>query len=185
VGHAPVSAKRITRQYQRSGSERPGQGGGTGAGNGEPPNEPGGSGTGGGSGSTGGSGEPGGSGTGSGSGPANGSGLDMSQVETVTGNVVSFTGHAGFGEPLLVLDVDGEIVEIIVSPYQPIAAAGLVMEAGMSLTVACAPTLCDDEPHLVSISIVDNATGVLIQLRDPETGFPMTNGGGHNRPNWP
>ncbi|MEE4271726.1 MAG: hypothetical protein V2I67_08630 [Thermoanaerobaculales bacterium] len=176
----------VTRQYQRGGSARPGQAGGSlGSGNGEPPGEPGGSGTGGGSGSAGGSGTPGGSGNGTGSGPANGSGLDMSQVETGSGIVASFTGHAGSGEPLLVLDVDGESVEITVSPYQPIAAAGLLIEEGTSLTVTFAPTLCDDEPHLVAISIIDDATGVLIQLRDPETGFPMTNGGGHNRPNWP
>jgi hypothetical protein len=165
------------RQSQRGGSARPGRGGGSGGG--------GGAGTGGGSGAGGGSGEPGGSGTGTGSGPANGSGLDMSQVETVTGYVVSFTGHSGSGEPILALDVDGETVEITVSPYQPVAAAGLVIEPGVVLTVDFAPTLCDGEPHLVAISIVDVATGVTVQLRDPETGFPMTNGGGHHRPTWP
>ncbi len=173
----------IQRQSARGGSGRPGQGSGSGG-------QTGGSGTGtggqtGGSGGGGGTGEPGGSGTGSGSGPAHGSGLDMSQVETVSGTVVSFTGQAGSAEPVVVIDVAGELLEITVSPYQPVAAAGLVIEPGLSLTVTFAPTLCDDESHLVAISVTDDATGLLVQLRDPETGFPMAPGGGHNHPNWP
>ncbi len=166
------------RQSQRSGSTRPGQGGGSGGQNG--------GGQGGGSGTGGGTGQPGGSGNGTGSGPSNGSGLDMSQVETVTGDVVDFTGHAGAGQPVLTLDVDSETIEITLSPYQPILAAGLVIEPGLVLTVTFAPTECEEDPHNVAISILDDATGVLVQLRDPETGFPMTGGGsGHNRPNWP
>jgi hypothetical protein len=188
----------IQRQSARGGSGRPGQGsgaggqtGGSGTGGSGTGGQTGGSGTGGSGtggqtgGSGGGTGEPGGAGTGSGSGPANGSGLDMSQVETVGGSVVSFNGQAGSGEPVVVLDVGGELIEITLSPYQPIAAAGLVIEPGITLTVTFAPTLCDDETHLVAISIVDDATGVLVQLRDPETGFPMAPGGGHNQPNWP
>lgn len=173
----------IQRQSARGGSSRTGQGNGSGG-------QTGGSGTGtggqtGGSGGGGGTGEPGGSGTGSGSGPANGSGLDMSQVETVSGTVVSFAGQAGSGEPVVAIDVAGELFEITVAPYQPIAAAGLVIEPGLSLTVTFAPSLCDDEPQLVAISVTDDATGLLVQLRDPETGFPMAPGGGHNQPNWP
>jgi hypothetical protein len=109
----------------------------------------------------------------------------MSQIETATGTVVSFTGHAGSGEPVLELDTGGELLEIRLAPYQPIAAAGLVIEPGITLTVTFAPTSCDNEPHFVAISIVDEATNVTVQLRDPETGFPMTEGGGHHRPNWP
>lgn len=165
----------IQRQSQRNGSGRPGQGGGSGGNNG-----------GGQGGGSGGSGEPGGSGSGTGSGPGNGSGLDLSQIETVTGEVVDFTGHAGSGQPILTIDVDGITYEITVSPYQPIVTAGLVIEPGMILTVTFAPTDCNEDPHNVSISILDAATGVLIQLRDPETGFPVTGGGGgRNRPNWP
>ena len=165
------------RQYQRGGSDRAGQGNGSGGQNG--------GGQGGGSGGGGGTGEPGGSGNGSGSGPANGSGLDMSLIETLTGEVVDFTGHAGSGQPVLTLDVGGMIYEITVSPYGPIEAAGLVIGPGLILTVVVAPTDCEDNPHLVTISIQDDATGIQILLRDPETGFPITSGGGHNRPNWP
>jgi hypothetical protein len=166
------------RQYQRNGSARPGQGNGSGGQNG--------GGQGGGSGGGSGTGQPGGSGNGTGSGPANGSGLDMSQVETVTGEVLDFTGHAGAGQPVLTLDVAGDSLEITVSPYQPILAAGLVIEPGIVLTVTYAPTDCVENPHYVTISILDDATSILIQLRDPETGFPMAGGGsGHNRPNWP
>lgn len=163
------------RQYQRGGSGRPGQGYGSGGQNG--------GGQGGGTGN--GSGQPGGSGNGTGSGPENGGGLDMSQVATVTGPVVDFVGHAGSGQPTLTLDADDGIYEITVSPYGPIAAAGLIIEPGMILTVVFAPTECEEDPHLVTISILDETSGVLVQLRDPETGYPMTSGGGHNRPNWP
>ena len=109
----------------------------------------------------------------------------MALIDTVTGIVVDFTGHAGSGQPVLTLDVDGEIYEITVSPYGPIEAAGFVIEPGMTLTVVFAPTECEEDPHLVTISIQDDATGVVIQLRDSETGFPMAAGGGQNRPNWP
>ncbi len=163
----------IQRQHLRGGSGRPGQGNGSGGQNG------------GGSGSGSGSGQPGGSGNGTGSGPSNGSGLDMSLIDTVTGEVVDFVGHAGAGQPLLTLDVDGEVYEITVSPYAPIEAAGMIIEPGVALTVVFAPTECEEYPHFVTVSILDVATGVLVQLRDPETGFPMTTGGGHHRPNWP
>jgi len=168
-------------QSQRAGSGRAGQGNGSGGQNGGGQGGGTGSGTGGGSGG----GQPGGSGNGTGSGPANGSGLDMSQIDTVTGAVVDFTGHAGSGQPIITLDVDGETYEITVSPYGPIEASGLVIEPGLMLTIVYAPTECEEDPHFVSISILDVATGVLVQLRDPETGFPITTGGGHNRPNWP
>jgi hypothetical protein len=177
------------RQSQRSGSGRPGQGNGTGGQNGD--GQGGGTGDGsggdigGGSGGGSGSGQPGGSGSGTGSGPGNGSGLDMSLIDTVTGSVIDFTGHAGSGQPIVTLDVDGETYEITVSPYGPIEASGMVIEPGLILTIVFAPTDCEEDPHLVAISILDDATGFLVQLRDPETGFPMTNGGGHNRPNWP
>jgi hypothetical protein len=161
----------IQRQYQRGGSGRPGQGNGSGGQNG--------------GGSSSGNGQPGGSGNGSGNGPSNGSGLDMSMVESVTGVVVAFEGHGEPEQPVLTLDVGGETVEITVSPYGPIAAAGLIIEPGMTLTVTFAPTECEEDPHLVTIAILDDATGILVQLRDPETGFPMNNGNGHNRPNWP
>ncbi len=171
------------RQHQRAGSGRPGQGNGSGGQGGGP-----GGGSGGGTGGAGGgsgNGQPGGSGNGSGSGPDNGSGLDMSQIDTVTGAVVDFTGHAGSGQPIVTLDVDGETYEITVSPYAPIEASGLVIEPGLILTIVFAPTECEEDPHFVAISVFDEATGLLVQLRDPETGFPMAPGGGHNRPNWP
>lgn len=175
----------IQRQAARGGSGRPGQGNGGQGGGGQGNGGQGGGGQGGGSGSGGGSGQPGGVGTGSGSGPANGSGLDMSQVATVTGTVLEFIGHAGAGQPVLHLETDAGVIEIVVSPYHPVAAAGLEIAPGMDLTVTFAPTDCDDNPQNIAIAILDPATGLQIQLRDPETGFPMTNGGGHNRPNWP
>jgi hypothetical protein len=166
------------RQPRRATSARLAGGGGSGGQN------AGGQGAGSGDGS--GTGQPGGSGNGTGNGPAYGSGLDMSQVATATGVVVEFTGYGSADQPVLTLEVETETVDITVSPYQPILAAGLVIEPGLILTVTFAPTECAENPHNVAISILDDATGVLVQLRDPESGFPMTGGGGgHNRPNWP
>lgn len=169
------------RQYQRGGSGRAGQGNGSGGQNGGGQ----GGGSGGGQGGGSGSGQPGGSGNGTGNGPGNGSGLDMSQIAEVTGEVVDFTGHAGSGQPIVTLDVEGETYEITISPYGPVEASGLVIEPGLILTIVFAPTECEEDPHFVAISILDVATGVQVLLRDPETGFPMAPGGGHNRPNWP
>lgn len=175
------------RQSQRNGSGRVGGGGNGMSGGGQGSGSAGGAGggQGGGTGGGQGGGQSGGSGNGTGSGPANGSGLDMTQVATVSGTVVSFTGEAGSDQPLLTLDADGEVFEIVVSPYAPVNAAGLVIEPGMALEVTFAPTDCEEDPLLIAISIVDQATGILVQLRDPETGFPMSGGGQHNRPNWP
>jgi hypothetical protein len=168
------------RNQYRGGTTRPGQG--------RDPGTGGGTGGGTGSGSGGGSGQPGGSGNGTGTGPGlpgGIGGLDMTQVQTVTGTVVDFVGHAGSGQPTLTLDAAGETWVIVVSPYQPVEAAGLIIEPGLGLEVTFAPTICSGEPLLVTIAITDLATGMSIQLRDPETGFPMAPGGGHNRPNWP
>lgn len=175
----------IQRQSRRSGSSRPGEG--NGGGNGGDNGNGGENGNGEGDGDGEGNGGPGGSGDGDGdgNGPGNGSGLDMSAVETVTGTVIEFTGHAGSGQPLLSLDVDGTTVEIVVSPYAPVNAAGLVIDPGMVLTVTYAPTDCDEGGQLIAISITDDTTGIQIQLRDPETGFPMSGGSQQNRPNWP
>ena len=142
-----------------------GEKGGTGQGSGEQAGE-------GGGGSMNGGGDHDNSGNG-GTGQNGAGGLAMDQVETVTGVVVSFPSEPGVGNPIMELSVEGQTLEILVSPFSVVYAAGLTVEPGTELTVTFAPTI-DDPAVLVTIAIIDPVTGLTIQLRDPETGFPMT-----------
>lgn len=122
-------------------------------------------------------GQGGNGGPGGGQGPCALAGPDMSAVTTVAGEVVSFAGGPGAGTPTLVLaTADGDL-SVVVSPYHVVVAAGFVFEPGIELEVTYAPVSCEGGDHLVAISVVDLATGVSLQLRDPETGFPLTGGG--------
>ncbi len=105
-------------------------------------------------------------------------GADTSSAITVTGVVESFTGASGQGAPVLVLTVDGEALELVASPYWAIDASGLDLAPGTELEVTYAPVECDGTSFLVTLSITHLATGITVQLRDPETGFPLTGGNG-------
>lgn len=173
-----------------------GNGGGQGTGPGEPgsgngsgnsygPGEPG---TGSGPGANNGPGEPGNGngpgepGAGNGPGPHGGQcawgGPDMSAVATVTGTVVSVSAYPGDGWPVMVLATAGGELEMLINPYHPIAAAGFLIEEGMELIVTYAPWAVNEEMLLVAISLTDPVTGIVIQLRDPETGYPLHGGYG-------
>lgn len=104
-------------------------------------------------------------------------GPDMSAVTTVTGTVVSITAEVGAGYPTLVLLAGGQELTIYISPYRLIAASGLLIEPGMELEVTYAPAETTSGTVLLAISITDPVTGIVVQLRDPETGFPLTGGG--------
>lgn len=107
-------------------------------------------------------------------------GPDMTAVATVTGTVVSVDVTFGNPRPSVVLDVDGEEIEILLRPYAPLAAAGFLIEVGSELQVTYAPWVLPDEVEvLVAISVTDPATGLTVQLRDPETGYPIGGGRGH------
>lgn len=134
----------------------------------------------------------GGNGPGAGNGPGSGphgnrnrggqcdwTGPDMTQVTTATGTVLSLDVGFGNPRPSVSLEVGGEDLEIMLMPYAPIAAAGFLIEAGTELQVTYAPwTAFGGEEVLVALSITDPVTGTMIQLRDPETGYPVTGGGG-------
>lgn len=105
-------------------------------------------------------------------------GADMTSAATVQGTVASFTGGPGKGTPVLVLDVDGNLLELVVSPYWAVAAAGLDLSVGTALEVTYAPVGCDGSSILVAISITHVDTGVTVQLRDPETGYPLLGSAG-------
>lgn len=100
-----------------------------------------------------------------------GSGLDLTKVETVTGDVVSWSGGPGIGEPTLVLTAGGEELTISVGPYWAWLASGIEAETGKELTVTYAP--CTARDRLAALSVTDEETGETAQLRDPATGFPI------------
>jgi hypothetical protein len=107
-------------------------------------------------------------------------GPDMTAVTTVTGTVISLDVGFYTERPLVVLDVDGEEIGILLMPYSPLAAAGFLIEPGTELQVTYAPWAAfgGEELVLVAISVTDPVTGLTVQLRDPETGYPITGGGG-------
>lgn len=106
-------------------------------------------------------------------------GPDMTQVATVTGTVLNL--EVGFHQsrPSVLLDVDGEEMQIVFAPYAPLAAAGFLIKTGDVLEITYAPwTIFGGEEVLVALAVTDPATGLTVQLRDPETGYPVTGGGG-------
>lgn len=108
-------------------------------------------------------------------------GPDMSRAEVLTGTVVSL--EVGFGgpRPSVILAVEGAEVEIYLMPYAPLAAAGFLIEPGAELEVVAAPWAApweEEEEVWVGISVTDPTTGLTVQLRDPETGYPVTGAGG-------
>jgi hypothetical protein len=107
---------------------------------------------------------------------------DMSAVAAVSGTVVSVSAAPGEGLPSMVLATDEGELELLLSPYHPIAAAGFLIEPGMELDVTYAPWAVGGEAVLATISITDPVTGLTIQLRDPETGYPIH--GGPGGPPW-
>ncbi len=110
-------------------------------------------------------------------------GLDMTTVTTVTGTVEEIREEKGTGEPhLRLMMVDGTILRILLNAgaYNLLEAAGVLIQPGMELTVTWALTKCSD-PEMVAISLIDPVLGLEIQLRDPETGFPIM-GSMHGNP---
>lgn len=163
-----------------AGGQGPGAGSGPGAGMGPG----GGPGAGSGPGAGPGAGEGPGAGPGPGAGGYPGgqcqwAGPDMSQAEVLTGTVVSLEVGFGVSHPSVILEVGGEEIEVFLMPYAPLAAAGFLIEPGTELQVVAAPWAAPwGDEVWVAISVTDPATGLTVQLRDPETGYPVTGGGG-------
>lgn len=104
-------------------------------------------------------------------------GLDMTTVTTVLGTVEGIRDGTQDGDPHLRLTVDGSVltIHLTANALVKIEAAGILLEPGVELEVTYALTKCWDA--MVALSITDPATGLSIQLRDPETGFPLTGSG--------
>ena len=103
----------------------------------------------------------------------------MTQATTVTGTVLSLEVGFHSARPSVVLDVAGDEVEILLMPYAPLAAAGFLIQTGMTLEITYAPWMVfGGEEALVALAVTDPASGLTVQLRDPETGYPVTGGGG-------
>jgi hypothetical protein len=104
-------------------------------------------------------------------------GLDMTTVTTVLGTVEDIRDGTQDGDPHLRLAVDDSIltIHLTANALVKIEAAGILLEQGSELEVTYALTKCWDA--MVALSITDPATGLSIQLRDPESGFPLTGSG--------
>ncbi len=100
-------------------------------------------------------------------------GLDMTTVTDVSGVVVSFMEQPAQGESHLKLEVDDTVLRILVTPFKKVEAAGIILNAGDPLSVTYAMTKCS-EPEMCALSLTDEETGLTVQLRDPETGFPIS-----------
>lgn len=112
--------------------------------------------------------------------------LDLSTVDPstaieVTGVVADFIASAGEGTPILVLEVDGELLSIVVSPYRVWRDAGFLPEVGQTLLVRYVEVHKDEEVVLLALSATDPDTGMTVVLRDPDTGKPL--GGPYSRRN--
>lgn len=162
------------------GGNHHGGAGSGGSGNGSTGNGQGNGGTGNGQGNGGnGNGEPGSGGPGAFGGQCSWTAPDLSAVATVTGTVVSVDAEPGAGMPAMVLATDAGELELLLSPYHAIAAAGFLIAPGMELIVTYAPWMVAGDELLATISITDPVTGLTIQLRDPETGYPLRGGYGN------
>jgi len=104
-------------------------------------------------------------------------GLDMTTVTTVLGTVEDIRDGTQDGDPHLRLAVDDSVltIHLTANALVKIEAAGILLEQGVELEVTYALTKCWDA--MVALSLTDPATGLSIQLRDPETGFPLTGSG--------
>ena len=104
---------------------------------------------------------------------------DLSQVTTYEGTVSAFAGEPGLGLPILTLTTADGDVDIVVSPYWVLLAAGVTYTEGQSLSVVAAPVIAEGGTYWVALSITDLATGFTLEFRDPATGRPIGTG-----PNW-
>ena len=104
---------------------------------------------------------------------------DLTQVTTYEGTVAAFAGEPGLGLPVLTLTTADGDVDIVVSPYWVLLAAGVTYTEGQSLSVVAAPVYAEGGTYWVAITITDLATGFTLELRDPATGRPIGTG-----PNW-
>ncbi len=107
---------------------------------------------------------------------------DMGSVATVSGMVISVAAAPGGPMASMVLATGDDELELLLNPYHPIAAAGFLIAPEMHLVVTYAPWAIAGEAVLATISITDPVTGVTLQLRDPETGYPVHGGSGSSHP---
>ncbi len=110
-----------------------------------------------------------------------GGGPDMTAVATVTGTVEGFSGGPGEGHPTLSLEVAGEEIDVLVSPYRTWIDGGIEPAPGQLLEVTYAPVTLAQGTHNVAISATDPDSGITVELRDAETGFPVGGRGGRGR----
>jgi len=102
-----------------------------------------------------------------------GPGPDPATLTTATAWVVGFTGGPGLGLPTLILDLGGEELALVLSPYRTWRLSGFETTPDQQLQVSYMKAEREGVSHWVAVSVSDPATGATAQLRDPETGLPV------------
>ncbi|HQT93161.1 MAG: hypothetical protein B7Z68_03260 [Acidobacteria bacterium 21-70-11] len=98
---------------------------------------------------------------------------DLDRMTTYTGTVVSTSIVAGAGAGTLVLATSAGDVSFLLSPVFVLIRAGFDPAVGDALTVNAAPVTIDGQEIWLAITITDDASGLVLVLRDPATGLPV------------
>jgi hypothetical protein len=123
-------------------------------------------------------------GTGSGRGPGarglrcGGALPDLARTTTFAGAVSSFTGGAGEQYPTLVVAAAQGETSIMLAPYRVLLQAGYTPAPGAQVAVVAAPVDVAGSEEWVAITLTDVASGLVLQFRNPETGYPVVAGHG-------
>jgi len=107
-------------------------------------------------------------------GACGGAGMEVGDIATATGTVVTFSGKAGGRFPTLILQVGADELTLVAGPLRVWLAAGFEPEAGQELEVTYARvTLADGSERLLLLAMTDPESGLTLVFRDPETGRPL------------
>lgn len=98
---------------------------------------------------------------------------DLGRTTTYTGTVASYSVVAGTGAGTLVLTTDSGDMSFLLSSVWVLINAGFNPPVGTAVTVVAAPVILDSQEIWVALTITDEATGLVLVLRDPATGLPV------------
>lgn len=98
---------------------------------------------------------------------------DLSRTTTFAGTVVSSSIVAGTGAGTLVLATSSGDVSFLLSSVWVLVSAGFEPAVGAALTIVAAPVLIDGQEIWLALTVTDDASGLVLVLRDPATGLPV------------
>ncbi len=98
---------------------------------------------------------------------------DLDRMTTFAGTVVSTSIVAGAGAGTLVLATSAGDVSFLLSPVSVLIRAGFDPAVGDALVITAAPVTIDSQEVWLAITMTDDASALVIVLRDPATGLPV------------